>query len=137
MVLILENFDSILDKTTIKSKHIETEAYIKSILKRFIINPINLQSKSVVLMFSEAKNKCSFADFQDIGDYIFFTRTMFPESIPCDIEFYSSIGKNSYHECYKYLNGAWPLYEELSIDFNKLSSLARKAVDTKFVMLKK
>jgi len=119
MKLCTESFESVLDRwVDLKSEHWETSAYIKSTLRKYLKGEKDLSDKSVVLLWFDAKQKHNFQLFQDIGDWVFFTRVMFPESIPCDISFYSGIGRASYYRCYKRLNGAWPLYEELADNFD-------------------
>jgi hypothetical protein len=117
-MVLTESFDDFLDTwIEIKSEHWETSAYIKSIMKKYI-RADNMIRKSVVLMYFDAKKEVSFEKFQDIGDWVFFTRVYFPDSIPCSLNFYEDVGRSSYYKCYRFLNGAWPVYEELADNFH-------------------
>ena len=98
----------------LESEHWETAAYIKSTLKKYVRSDKDLSRQSVVLLWLEAQNTHKFELYQDVGDWVFFSRVMFPESISCDLDFYEGLGRSSYYKCYQLLHGAWPLYEELA-----------------------
>ncbi len=114
--IITDSFDTILDKNiNIDTEYMETEWYIKSVLKRFQRQNI-IEKQSMSIMFLEAVAKHNFSMFQDVGDYTFFVTSIFPESI--DLNLYYALGKRSYYECYKRLKPKWVLYEELSDRFD-------------------
>ena len=120
MFIDLSSFDSFIDiiNNETHTEYWETSAYIKSIFKKYLKSPNKDFSKqSITLIWQKAKEVANFETFQDIGDWTFFTRTMFPESISCSPELYDTFGQTSYYRCYRYLNGQWPLYEELADKF--------------------
>jgi hypothetical protein len=117
-MVLKESFDDFLDQwIDIESEYWETSAYIKATMKKYLRSN-DMLGKSVVLTWFEAKNERSFEKFQDIGDWVFFTSVYLPQSIPCDIDFYQSVGRSSYYRCYRFLNGTWPVYEELADKFH-------------------
>lgn len=131
MELILDSFDDLLDcSIKINTEYPETSAYIKSVLKSFLHTTNTGSNKSIVLAWYQAKKEYSFPCFQNIGDNILFTNIMFPESVQ-DISFYTDIGRASYYRCYKYLNGSWPLYEELADKFDYFVYNVRESLLTR------
>jgi hypothetical protein len=117
-MVLKQSFDEFLDQwIDIESEYWETSAYIKSTMKKYL-RSTDMLGKSMVLMWFDAKTEQNFGKFQDIGDWVFFTSVYLPGSIPCDPEFYQSVGRSSYYRCYRMLDGAWPVYEELADRFH-------------------
>lgn len=100
------------------TEHWETESYIKSVLRGYALSSkADFSKKSVVLTWGEARNSGNFDLLQNLGDWIFFSRVMFPDSIKCNAEFYESIGRLSYYKCYQLLKYTCPMYEEMADKF--------------------
>src|ERR1700729_3991451 len=55
-----------------------TKAYLINLYTTFKSNNFDLSQENLGLMFLQAKQDNTFADFQQIGDYIFFVQTMMP-----------------------------------------------------------
>ena len=106
--------------------HQDTKAYITSIFSRHHSASFDLSKDSITLIFSEAKNNQDFATFQKVADWIFFSKSFTPEHLrAASEEYYYNIGKLSYYNCYKLINGKWRLFEELSDNFITLEKETR------------
>jgi len=120
-MVTFESFDSFLDaKVDVQTEYWETSAYIKSVMQKYLHADNDMSDQSVVLLWFDAKQKMDFEKFQDIGDWVFYSSVWFPGSIRCDQDFYESIGRSAYYKCYRFLKGAWPLYEEMADKFHSL-----------------
>lgn len=98
----------------------ETSAYIKGVFNEFIYKKEkDLSKDSITLKYIEAKNNLSFKDFQNIGDWILFSKIILPQSIISE-EYYDTIARCSYYKCYLILNKQWILFEELADKFPEL-----------------
>lgn len=118
-MILNENLDDFLDDwISVQSEYQETSAYIKSTMKKYIKTENSPINKSIVLMYSDASTSLEFEKFQQIGDWAFFTRVCFPESIKCEKSLYDGLGRNSYYKCYRLLRRKWPLYKELADRFD-------------------
>lgn len=99
----------------------ETKAYINSVFVKYLQPTEDFSRKSIIIEFAEAKNNYSFAKFQDIGDWLLYGLSLFPGHFKNSTEeYYITIGQNSYYKCFKMLNNQWPLFEELSDNFNSI-----------------
>lgn len=108
----------------------DTRAYIISIFSKYKKADFDLSKDSISLVYSDAILKQDFHAFQTIGDYIFFTNTVVPEFLHnASIDYYQTIGRLSYHSCYKLINKQWKLFDELSERFNPLSNRAKRLLD--------
>lgn len=103
-----------------------TKAYIVSVLEKFKTNALDYSKDSLTLLYSEAKFRQDFYTFQNIGDWLFFCNTLFPEHLNnASPEYYQSIGRLSYYSCYKLINYQWKLYEKMADEFIYLSQNTR------------
>jgi len=106
-----------------------TKAYITSIYLKFLWAEYDLSNHSITLLFLQAREKQNFSEFQNIADYIFYIRTMAPSYLSgASEEYYRSIGRISYHSCYKLLNRQWKLFDELADNFVVLETEAYNAI---------
>jgi hypothetical protein len=111
----------------------KTRAYVVSIFTKFAKTPYDLPSDSITLTFFEAKRKQEFATYQSLGDWIFFCRVEFPETLRhASEDFYLTIGQLSYYSCYRLLNRQWQCYEELADRWELLEDEARELLSFKF-----
>jgi len=94
----------------------ETKAYINGIFNSYINSAGDLSKQSLTLEYIKAKENYDFSSFQNIGDWIFFVRTMYPESVTSD-EYYDTLAQCSYYKCYIIIDKKWPCFEELADRF--------------------
>lgn len=108
----------------------DTKAYIIGIFSDFQRSAKNdLSKNSITLIFAKARFNHDFSIYQNLGDWLFFSRVFFPEHLSnASEDYYTSIGQISYYSCYRLLNRQWLLYEELSDQFTNLE------VKTKFLL---
>lgn len=113
----LENF--FIDKVKCIPCQEDTKAYIVSTFVGFKkCEPShNLHRKSITLEYNKAQLEHSFELYQQIGDWILFIKSMYPESLDASGEYYDSIARLSYYKCYRIVNKQWKLYEELADKF--------------------
>ena len=96
----------------------ETKAYIISIYDKYKNSNFDFSKENVTLLFIEAKEKHSFASYQNIGDWIFFSNTFAPKHLnKASKEYYDNLGMISYGACYNLINRQWKLFQELSDNF--------------------
>lgn len=106
----------------------ELKAYIISIFSKYKSANTDLSKRSVTVEYSLAKFERDFARFQNIGDWIFFTNSLYPESLSrASKSYYYSIGQMSYYSCYRIVRD-WPLYEQLADQFIYLSNASRNII---------
>lgn len=105
-------FEEILQDLKCQS---ETKSYIISIYGKFKTAECDLSKDSLTLLFAQARNNHNFLIYQNLGDWIFFTNTLAPQSLNnASKDYYDTIARLSYYSCYKILNKQWKLFEELS-----------------------
>jgi len=107
----------------------DTRAYITSIFNKFLDSTFDYSKESITLIYAEATYNQDFFTFQNIGDWIFFCNTLYPEHLKnASNNYYCSLGRSSYYSCYKLINRQWKLYENLADEFIPLSQSARKII---------
>jgi hypothetical protein len=93
----------------------ETQTYIISILVQNKNAEHDLSKESLTLIYSDAFFNQDFGKFQNIGDYVFFINSIFPQYFQAASEqYYIHLGQLSYYQCYKILQRKWKLYEEIA-----------------------
>ena len=121
MVLVTNNLYKEFEAITqaLKVSNEATRAYIFNIFASYMRSSANdLSTESLTLKYAEAKQEYSFEKFQSLGDWIFFTRSLFPTSLKnASLDYYDAIAQNSYYRCYKILDRKWILFEELADEF--------------------
>lgn len=125
----MESFKSLNDYFQVELQKLECEdelrAYIVSIFSKYRSASTDLSKHSVTVEYSLAKFERDFSKFQNIGDWIFFTNTLYPESLShASKSYYHSVGQMSYYSCYTIVRN-WKLYEQLADRFVDLSSSSR------------
>ena len=104
------------------------KSYIVSIFSKYKTAHYDLSKDSITLQYSEAKHNNNFEKFQTIADYLFFTNSMFPQSLTnASKDYYYSIGQLSYFSCYRIIRD-WKIYERLADDFVPLSEQTGKII---------
>lgn len=93
----------------------DTQAYIISTFTKYKDTTSDLSKKSITIEFSKAKFEHSFHKYNEIGDWLLFTKSVFPESLKhASEEYYSSLAQISYHKCYILTNRSWKVFAELA-----------------------
>jgi hypothetical protein len=107
----------------------DTRAYIVSVLDRFKTISADYSKESLTVLYAEAKFKQDFYTFQNIGDWLFFCNTLFPEHLNnASQDYYYSMGRLSYYSCYKLIDRQWKLYEKMADEFVYLSHSTRHII---------
>lgn len=107
----------------------DTRAYIVSVLDRFKTASTDYSKDSLTLLYADAKFKQDFYTFQNIGDWLFFCNTLFPEHLnKSSQDYYYAIGQLSYYSCYRLINRQWKLYEKMADQFIYLSHSTRDII---------
>lgn len=118
-------FDEIIDIPTCEKK---TKAYIVSIFSDINSNK-DLSKDSITLLYNKALEEYSFEIFQNIGDWLFFTKSMFPKALKhASMEYYNAIASSSYYKCYIIMNRQWLIFEELADQFNSFTRMANQSL---------
>jgi hypothetical protein len=120
MVYLLTSLEKFfVDKVRYIPCQEDTKAYIVSTFVGFKkCEPShNLHGKSITLEYNKAQLEHSFKLYQQVGDWILFSKSMYPESLTASGEYYDSIAQLSYYKCYRIVNRQWRLYEELADKF--------------------
>ena len=98
-----------------------TKAYIVSTLVT-MRGSKDLSNKSLTLIYIEAKTKHNFTTYQELADWILFTRSLFPEYLQnASLDYYDALAQDSYFKCYLILEKKWKLFEELADTFPKIA----------------
>ena len=107
----------------------ETRAYIISIFNKYRVGGKNdLSDKSLTVEYSIAKFENDFNRFQNIGDYIFFSKVLHEKSLTgASEDYYHSLGQLSYWSCYRMIK-SWKVYQELADRFIDLSKDTKKII---------
>ena len=103
-----------------------TKSYIISILTKYKTALNDLSNQSLTLIYTSAKYNQNFEQFQNLADWIFYVKSLFPEYLS-DVseDYYISLGQLSYYSCYKLLKKQWLVYEQMSDNFVQLSDNVR------------
>jgi hypothetical protein len=106
----------------------DTKAYIISIYGKYKNANDDLSKDSVTTLFCQARDKQDFLSYQKLGDWIFFTNTVFPDSLKNASEtYYNSIAQISYYNCYRMVK-QWKLYQQLADEYNYLTNEIRHKI---------
>jgi hypothetical protein len=130
----METFISVNDYFKEELKHLncseETRAYIISIFSKYRFNNNDLSKQSITVEYSIAKLENNFNRLQNLGDWLFYTNTLYPESLRhASKDYYHSVGQMSYYSCYKIVRD-WRLYEQLADRFIELSNSSRTILNS-------
>jgi hypothetical protein len=109
----------------------DTKTYIISIYTKYINSETDLSKDSITLLYASAKERQDFSIFQNIGDWIFFSKTLYPKFLSYASEnYYRTLGRMSYYSCYTLIRKQWKLFEELSDNFVFLENQVKKLLKT-------
>lgn len=108
-----------------------TQTYIIDIFVDSVRGENDLSNQSLTLLYKQAIETASFEKFKNIGDWLFFIRSIYPEHLTgASEEYYENLARSSYYTCYTMLNRQWVLYEELADQFNILTNTIKKSIRT-------
>lgn len=130
-MLIISNinkyFENKLDKLRCEET---TKAYITSIFSKYKSQNFDYSGESITLLYSKAKTENNFLIFQNVGDWLFFCKTLYPDYLnDASPEYFDTVAQLSYYSCYKMINKKWVLYENLADDFTYLTRQSRKLLN--------
>jgi len=98
-----------------------TRAYITNVFKTAKKETADYSKESITIVYAKAKFEHRFDLFQNLGDWILFTRTLYPASLmTASTDYYNAIAQDSYYHCYRLMNRKWTLFEELADKFPNL-----------------
>ena len=128
MDIIHRNISNFFDELLIDLEcQQDTKAYIVSIYGKYKSAEFDLSKDSVTLLFAQARRKQDFLAYQNLGDWIFFVKTIAPQHLKfASKEYYDTVARLSYYSCYKLINRQWKLFEELADDFLVLEEQVKK-----------
>lgn len=93
----------------------DTRAYIISIFYKYRISNTDLSKDNLTLLFAQARFNQDFLIYQNIGDWIFYSKSMYPEHLHrASEDYYYNLARLSYYSCYRLIDKKWKLYEELA-----------------------
>ena len=120
--LLEENLEQLKCLTT-------TKAYIAGLFKDFMRPDFNYSGESITILFHYAKQTHNFKIYQNLGDWLLFCETIFPEHLKfASKEYYTVVAQLSYYSCYKMTNKKWIVFEQLADEFIPLTSQTRKII---------
>ena len=99
----------------------KTHAYIIGVFSQHKPK-YNYSQDSLTIKYINAQEEYSFTEFQQLGDWLLFTKSMFPEALNgATPEYYDALAQMSYYRCYIILKRQWMLFEELADKFPQLT----------------
>jgi hypothetical protein len=108
----------------------KTKTYIISIFSD-INNQEDLSQESITLLYNRALETYSFNNFRQIGDWLFLTKCLFPQSLNgASPEYYTAIAQSSYYKCYIIMRREWKIFEELADQFRPLTIKINKCLNS-------
>jgi|3_EtaG_2_1085321.scaffolds.fasta_scaffold51682_3 hypothetical protein len=110
-------FDSIVNALSARE---DTKAYVKGLLLAYVEGPKDLSTESITLRYAAVREKPSFVGFQELADWLFFSRSIFPDHAADFAGLYEAMGQSAYYRCHLLLRKEWPLFGELSRGFGDL-----------------
>ena len=120
---LIEYFESMLNNLHCLP---ETKAYLINIFSNYRLSE-NLSDKSITIEFAKAREQRNFIIYQNLGDFIFYSQTLFPSYLNnASKDYYNTIARLSYYSCYKIVNGQMKIYEELADNFIYLENQVKK-----------
>ena len=106
-----------------------TKSYIIGILVKYRSSHLDLSKNSITIEYALAKSNSDFLRFQTLADWLFFSKSIYPESLKnASEDYYNSIAQISYYSCFRLINKKWSLYEEISDQFPILTTTVNQAI---------
>jgi len=105
----------------------ETKAYIVSIFGKYKSSSDDLSQHSIGERFCQARQRSDFAIYQQLGDWIFFSATLAPQSLHhASKDYYDNIARLSYYSCYRLINRQWKLFEQIADEYVELEEQVKQ-----------
>lgn len=117
MIIKYHNLDEyFINKVTDLPKIQEsTKSYISSTFVKYKNTSSDLSKKSLTIEFSQAKCNWSFNQFQNVGDWILWSESIFPTALnDASKEYYHTLGQICYYKCYIITKRSWVVFEEIA-----------------------
>lgn len=93
----------------------DTRAYIVSVFSKYKNTNFDLSKDNITLTYAQAHFNQDFFVFQNLADWILFSKTLFPAHLNgASEDYYYNIGRLSYYSCYKLIDRQWKCYEQLA-----------------------
>lgn len=128
-MLIKENLIDVFSREVEKIKCEDlTRAYIVSILGKYKTSETDFSKYSLTTLYQKASEDGNFIVFQNIGDWIFFCHSLFPEFVKYYNDYSVELARLSYDRCYRLINRQLKVYQNMSDDFKYLTSTTRKII---------
>jgi hypothetical protein len=106
----------------------DTRSYIISIYGKYRNSSYDLSKDNITILFSKAKFSHDFNAYQNLGDWLFYVKTIYPEFLKNATEdYYNAIAQSSYYSCYNMIK-SWDLYKQLAQDYIRLTNECRKLI---------
>jgi hypothetical protein len=106
----------------------KTRSYIISIFSDITAKE-DLSKESVTLLYNKALENYSFNNFQQLADWLFLTKCMFPGSLNgASQEYYNAIAQSAYYRCYTIMNKEWLIFEELADQFGPFTTSVNRSL---------
>lgn len=107
----------------------DTKAYIISVFTKYKSASFDLSKDNITLTYAQAYFNQDFFVFQNLADWLLFTKSLFPQHLnAASDDYYYNIGRLSYYSCYKLINRQWKCYEEIADRLIPLSKQIRNTL---------
>ena len=100
-------------------------AYIAGLFVQQAVRPVDYSRESIVLAYAAGPD---FAGLQALGDWVLWVDTVMPGALDGCREVAQSIGRLSYHRCYRRVP-EWRVYEELGDNLPRLVHQLRVVIE--------
>jgi hypothetical protein len=110
----------------------DTRAYIISIFDKYKSAEFDLSNDSITTVFCQARQKHDFSIFRNLGDWLFFSQSVFPTGLDkhSSRDYQTTIAQMSFYTCYRMTNKSWQLYEEMSDRLTDLEQQVKSLLDS-------
>lgn len=104
-----------------------TRAYITSVFSKYKRSNCDLSDQSLTILYMNASGKKDFATYQNIGDWIFFHKSIDSTHLNhASQDYYNTLAQMSYYGCYKITNRQIKYYEEMADRFVSITKEAKE-----------
>lgn len=119
-LMIIRNLETFFSEKTKLLKNFQepTKAYITQVFSNAKKEKIDYSKESLTIIYAKARNEHRFDLFQNLGDWILFSRSLYPQNLnSASVDYYNAIAQDSYYKCYRIMNKKWIIFEELADRF--------------------
>lgn len=105
----------------------DTRSYLVGIFSKYKTSEFDCSQHSITILYSEAKLKNNFADYQTLADWLLFISSLAPAHLKhASKDYYDTIARLSYYSCFKLINKQWRCYEEIADNYIYIENSLRK-----------